>query len=220
MLWNGTALLTKFVSATQLTAGATAAVISSSGSAVISVTDLWAMSNPLTYTALLPTITTLSPAFWLIGGPDFTLTVNGSNFSGGSLVQWNGNVLTTKLVSATQLTAAVPSGTIASAGAANLTVQNAPGAISNSVVYPDSLPAVTSVSPTTYLIGGAGYTIIVNGTAFVPGSQVEWNGSGLVTKFVTGTQLSALVAATNIASGAPRASLFPMAWARLRVQSR
>ena len=201
VLWNGTALSTKFVSATQLAASANAAVLSSSGSALISVADPWADSNSLQYAVLLPAITTLSPATWLVGGPDFTLTVNGSNFTAGSLVQWNGNVLTTKFVSATQLTVAVASGTIASAGAASLTVQNAPGALSNAVVYPDSLPAVTTVNPATYLVGGAGYTLTVNGTGFVPGSQVEWNGSGLVTKFVSATQVTAAVSAANIASG-------------------
>src|SRR5439155_9710694 len=47
--------------------------------------------------------------------------------------------------------------------------------------------------------GGAGFTLTVNGTGFVPGSVVNWNGSPRTTSFVNGSQLTASILASDIA---------------------
>ena len=198
VLWNGAPLTTKYIGATQVSAAVPASVISSAGAAAISVSVPWATSNSVQYTFVPPTVTTLSPASWLVGGPDFTLTVNGTGFVPNTQVLWNGSALTTKFLTATQVTAAVPAATVSSAGAANIGVSNAPGAVSNTVQYPDVLPTLTSVSPTTYLAGGVDFTLTLNGTGFVQNSQVLWNGIALTTKFITATQLTADVTAATI----------------------
>jgi hypothetical protein len=46
--------------------------------------------------------------------------------------------------------------------------------------------------------GGAGFTLTVNGTGFVKGAAVDWNGSALATTFVSGSQLTAKVPASDI----------------------
>jgi hypothetical protein len=71
-----------------------------------------------------PTISSLNPPCATAGGPQFTLTVNGTNFVSGSTVNWNGTGLTTTFVSATQLSATVPFGLIANVGMASITVVN------------------------------------------------------------------------------------------------
>jgi len=48
--------------------------------------------------------------------------------------------------------------------------------------------------------GGSGFTLTINGTAFVSSSVVNWNGTALATTFVTASQLTATVPATNIAT--------------------
>jgi hypothetical protein len=48
--------------------------------------------------------------------------------------------------------------------------------------------------------GGHAFTIIVNGTGFVSGSVVTWNGSALPTTFVNSDQLTAAVPAADIAN--------------------
>ena len=48
--------------------------------------------------------------------------------------------------------------------------------------------------------GGAGFTLTLNGTAFVPGSVVNWNGSPRTTSFVNGSQLTASILASDIAT--------------------
>jgi hypothetical protein len=58
------------------------------------------------------------------GGPDFTLTVNGTGFVSGSVVQWNGTALATTFVSGSQLTATVPASDITVASTDSVTVVN------------------------------------------------------------------------------------------------
>src|SRR5215472_16669546 len=47
--------------------------------------------------------------------------------------------------------------------------------------------------------GGAGFTLTVNGTGFVSGSVVHWNGSARVTTFVSASKLTANIQASDIA---------------------
>ena len=53
--------------------------------------------------------------------------------------------------------------------------------------------------PTTAAPGGAAFTLTVNGTGFVSGAVVNWNGTPLDTTFVSAFKLTAGVPATNIA---------------------
>jgi len=47
--------------------------------------------------------------------------------------------------------------------------------------------------------GGGGFVLTVNGSHFVSGSIVHWNGGALATTFVNGSQLKASVPASNVA---------------------
>lgn len=64
----------------------------------------------------LPTITSISPAFVQTGSSTFTLTVNGSGFVSGSVVQLNSTPLPTAFVSETLLTATVDASDVTSLG--------------------------------------------------------------------------------------------------------
>jgi hypothetical protein len=52
--------------------------------------------------------------------------------------------------------------------------------------------------PVSVVPGGPGFTLTVNGTGFVSGGTVNWNGIALATTFVSHSQLAATVPATNI----------------------
>src|SRR5208282_5846338 len=147
-------------------------------------------------------LTSISPTTAVAGGAAFTLTLNGSNFVSGDSVLWNGSSLTTTFVSATQLSAAVPASLITSPGSASVTVQAPGGATSNSASFTitAAAPSLTSISPTTAVAGGAAFTLTLNGSNFVSGDSVLWNGSSLTTTFVSATQLSAAVPASLITS--------------------
>src|SRR5215831_12596781 len=59
-----------------------------------------------------PAITSVNPNSATAGGTGFTLTVNGANFTSDATVQWSTTALSTTVVNATQVTAAVPAGLI------------------------------------------------------------------------------------------------------------
>src|SRR5271156_362396 len=71
-----------------------------------------------------PAITTISPNSVVAGSAAFTLTINGTNFVASSTVNFGGAVPATTFVNSTQLTAAIPASSIASAGALAVTVTN------------------------------------------------------------------------------------------------
>jgi uncharacterized protein (TIGR03437 family) len=207
--WNGNPRTTAFVSSTQLTATIPATDLATAGTANVTVVNPLpggGTSNGLTFTINnpAPDITNLSPNSTTVGGPGFTLTVNGSGFINGSTVQWNGSARITTFSSATQLTAAIPASDIAATGTTSVTVINPTpgGGTSNSQSFTinNPAPAITSLSPGATIAGSAGFTLTVNGTGFISGSVVQWNGGARTTSFVSATQLTAQIAAADVAS--------------------
>jgi hypothetical protein len=86
------------------------------------------------------------------GGPGFTLTVNGTEFVSGAVVNWNGTALATSFVTGSQVTATVPAADIATAGTVSVTVTNPPpgGGVSNVVYFEVSSPVSTLSFSTFY----------------------------------------------------------------------
>jgi Putative Ig domain len=72
----------------------------------------------------VPAITSLNPSSANAGGSGFTLTVNGSNFTPDSMVNWNGASRSTSFISSTQLTSSISAGDIAVVGTATVVVRN------------------------------------------------------------------------------------------------
>ncbi|MGE0884029.1 MAG: IPT/TIG domain-containing protein [Blastocatellales bacterium] len=62
------------------------------------------------------------------------------------------------------------------------------------------VPTLTSLTPNSAQAGGPSFTLTVNGTNFVSGSVVRWNGSDKMTTFVSATQLTAMITAADIAA--------------------
>lgn len=210
--FNGNAKTTTFVSATQLTAAILASDISTAGNANVTVsnptpgggTTANFVFNVASAPNPVPTLTSISPTSATAGGAAFTLTLTGTNFVASSVVNFNGVGQTTTVVSGTQLTASIPASAITTAGIFPVTVTNpAPGggttaAINFTVNNP--VPSISSLSPASATFGGAGFTLTVNGSAFVNGSTVSFNGSNRATTFVSSSQVTAAITATDIAA--------------------
>ena len=62
------------------------------------------------------------------------------------------------------------------------------------------VPQITSLTPSAAATGGGDFTLTLTGTGFVNGSTVQWNGQPLTTTYISGTQLSAIVPAADIAT--------------------
>ena len=72
----------------------------------------------------VPTLTALVPNHAQVGGPAFTMTVQGSSFLPDTLLFWNGAPLPTIVASPTELVVSVPAELIATVGVATVTVEN------------------------------------------------------------------------------------------------
>ena len=60
-------------------------------------------------------------------------------------------------------------------------------------------PSISTIKPQNATVGGAGFTLTINGSGFVSASTISWNGISLVTT-ASGTQLTATVPAEDIAT--------------------
>jgi hypothetical protein len=207
--WNGSDRPTTFVSSTQLTAAIPASDVATAGTANVTVFNPapgGGESGAATFTITnpAPTISSISPATAVAGSGGFTLTITGTNFVNSAKVRWNGSDRPTTFVSSTQLTAAIPASDVATAGTANVTVFNpAPGggesgAATFTITNP--APTISSISPATAVAGSGGFTLTITGTNFVNSAKVRWNGSDRPTTFVSSTQLTAAIPASDVAT--------------------
>ncbi|MEK7832337.1 MAG: IPT/TIG domain-containing protein, partial [Acidobacteriota bacterium] len=63
---------------------------------------------------------------------------------------------------------------------------------------PNPVPALTSLDPTNATAGTNGISLTVNGSGFVSLSTVRWNGVVRTTQFVSATQLTATIPASDL----------------------
>jgi len=213
--WNSTALTTTYVSGTSLTASVTATQLATPGTVNITVkTAGGASSLASTFTVNGPTIASLSSNSADAGATGFTLTVTGTNFVSGtgtspSTVYWGSTALTTTPGSATQITALVPTGLLATAGPVSITVQNGSSAVSPASTFTvNAVPTISSLGQTSAAVGDTPFTLTVNGTNFVGtganATTVMWGSTALATTFINATQVTAAVTSAQLAAaGAP-----------------
>src|SRR5262249_43626106 len=199
--WNGNPLVTTFVNSRQLNATVPAALIATPGTASITVGGCGATSGTQTFTVtVVPAISSISPTCAGAGDPQFTLTVNGTNFVSTSIVNWNGSALTTTFVSFTQLTATVPASSITNPGTASITVVSPCSATSNALTFPiDDTPSITSPLTATATVGTFfSYQITANN------NPVSYNATDLPGGLTVNTT-------TGVISGTPTATgVFPV----------
>jgi len=212
--WNGVTLSSySFYSSTRMTAWVSSSALTTSGTAQVTVYNPptgGGVSNAATFTITtnpIPYISYLTPYSATAGGAQFTLTVNGSNFSSSSVVRWNGTARTTALVSASQVTATIPAGDIATAGTATVSVFDStppPAGGGSSTGYTFNInnpsPVLSSIAPLSGAAGGETFTLTLNGTGFVQGSVARWNDNDRTTTFVSATQITAQITAADIAT--------------------
>src|SRR5215472_12532896 len=224
---NGASRTTTFVSSTQLTAAIPGSDVAAAGTLSITVftpAPGGGTSGSLTVASVnpTPTITSLSPASVTAGSAAFTLTVTGTGFAAGATATVGGQARTVTVDSATQVRIAVQGSDVASQGTLAVVVTN-PASCSNAVCASNSAnlsvaapstsaapaPILSSISPSTASAGGAAFTLTATGSSFTSGSVVQVNGASRTTTFVSSTQLTAAIPASDVAAaGTPSVTVF------------
>lgn len=201
--WNGTALATTPISVNQVTALVPANLAAAPTTAAITVAAGSSTSNSVNLSVVSAdsVLNSIRPNLAMAGGTGFTLTVNGSGFATGAVVQWNGATLTTALINAQQLKATVPASLIAAQGSAQVTVL-LNGASSNAVPFSitNASPTVGSLYPSVALAGAGQFTLTIDGVNFGASPTVNWGGSQLTPTTISGEQLTVLIPASLVTS--------------------
>ncbi len=210
--WNGSNRTTNFAGSSQLQASIPANDIASAGMASVTVLNPegGGLSNAVSFDVNnsanpFPVLTSLSPPGVLVGGPDFTLTVNGSGFIPSSVIRFAGADRLTTFVNSNQLTTMISSRDITTAYTPSVRVFNPGpgGGLSAALPFfilsaPNPVPIINSLSPNSLTTGGSAFTLTVNGSNFVLNSVVRWNGSDRPTTFMGSTRLTASIPASDL----------------------
>lgn len=92
------------------------------------------------------------------------------------------------------------------AGAYEVTVRNGPGQTSNSrtlsVIVPNPVPVLSSLSPSTAAVGSAGFTLTATGSGFVTGAVVSVGGEPRSTRLVDASRVEAQLLASDLTTQA------------------
>ena len=145
-------------------------------------------------------LNSISPATTTAGGPAFTLTVTGTNFTSQSLVVWNGVDQPTQFDSITKLTAQISAAEIATQGTAPITVfdpLNGTTSAKSFTIQPQPI-ALDSISPTSVTVGGQTFMLTALGANFSSAAVVRWGNANLFTTYMSNTELIAQIPASDI----------------------
>jgi len=82
----------------------------------------------------------------------------------------------------------------------NAGIRSKQGAQFDNIRVAVTTPSITSISPTSRVAGTPAFTLTVNGSNFISGSTIRWNGSNRTTTLVNSGQLTATISAADIAT--------------------
>ncbi|WP_263419180.1 beta strand repeat-containing protein [Terriglobus albidus] len=196
---NGNARPTTYVSSTQLLTTLTAADQATSGSLSITVVTPapgGGTSSAASIAINNPTLgaITVSPSSVPAGRTtNTTITVGGANFQPGTTIQVNGSPRATTYFSASQVSFILLPADVTTTGTLNITAVNpAPNSsISDtarlSVVTPTVSPVISSISPSSAIVGSSSVQLYAYLSAgFVSSCTLQWNGVSIPTGYTYG----------------------------------
>lgn len=134
-----------------------------------------------------PTISGFTPTS---GQPGTSVTINGANFTGATLVKFNGASANFTVNSDTKVTATVPQD--ATTGKISVTTNAGTGTSSGvfTVTTPPSPPSVSGFTPTS---GPPGTVVDITGSNFTAATNVDFNGTQAAFTVNSDTDISATV---------------------------
>lgn len=202
--YETTARLTATIPASALKKAATLNLTVNSGASGggQSNTMAFAVLNPTPAVAALSPVSTV--AVTSTTGTGLSLTVSGSGFSEAALVNFGNLSLTPTIVGADSVRVTVPLTALTVAGSVPVTVTNpAPGGgASSSIAFTVTNPNVslTKCTPASITVGASASPLTIEGTGFVSGSKVSFNGKDVTTTYGSSTKLTAQVPSTSLST--------------------
>ncbi len=209
--FNSSDRVTQFVNTTQLIAQITQEDVRFGGIATINVINRpnGGTSNVVNLTILnpVPTITATNPNILARGTQAQSIQVSGTNFGGSMVVQVNGQPRDTTVISPTLANVLILGSDTANIGTLTLIARNPlPGggdsnAFPLQVVQSNPLPRLESITPDSANAGGPAFSLVAQGTSFVPGSIVRFGTRDLQTEYISATNLVAQVTPVDLQLG-------------------
>ena len=135
--------------------------------------------------AATPTITSFNPTS---GAAGTSITVTGTNLNGATSVTIGGAAATFSVVTATSVTAVVPSGAVT--GKISIVTPQGTAISASNFTLSVAAPAITSFSPTS---GQAGTSVTLTGTNFTGATAVKFNGTTATFSVTDASHVSATV---------------------------
>jgi len=193
--WNASTLtLLAPCDTTSCSATVPLADLATVGSGSITVVSADGVSSlPATFTINnAPVISSLSPTAVVVTSTATLVTIGGNYFTSGSTLYWtppagattptSPGTISSRYSSATSMSVILPSSYLQTAGNGSFQVVSADGVSSVPATFTVSPSAtITYLSPSYATMGNPGFTLTVNGTGFVSGSQLAWNGTAKTT---------------------------------------
>ncbi len=194
--FNGVNLTPSSISATQIIVTIPANLLTAAGNYPLDITNAGGTATQsinVTALTLLPSISSLAPNTVVAGSAAILLTVNGQNFDNDAKIIWNGQQLTTTVISSSQLTATVIAGLLVAAGTFNVAVLNVAAnelsPTSPFIVTAVPAPTISTISPSSAVTGVATGTITISGNN-LSGATVTVDGVAVIPATDTATQIT------------------------------
>ncbi len=201
------ALATRFVDGTAVVATIPAAKLAASGTLLLSVKNPepgGTASAAIAFTVASQdlVLSQITPSSTTVGATTLTVKATGSGFDAKTKLLLNGNELSTKFVSTTELGADLPASLLATAQDVPINARSASGTLSTPVTFRilNPSPTITSVTPQTVPIGSPPTAITVKGTGFVQRSEIQFDGVASPTTYVSPTELRATASERSFAA--------------------
>ncbi|HRJ32020.1 MAG TPA: matrixin family metalloprotease [Fimbriimonadaceae bacterium] len=207
--WNGVLRTSSYTGPTTITVPTQAQDYLQAGNVTITVTNPTpggGTSNTHLFPVLFatPTINSISPTSTTAGSPSLSLVVNGGGFYPQSIIRWNGQNRPTTFVNSSRLETVIHATEIAAPGTAEVTVFNpTPGggtSLPRTFTMNNAVPVLIGLSPNSVFAGGPSFVLTCTGTGFNSNSIVRLNGQDRATTFVSGTQITATIPASDLST--------------------
>jgi hypothetical protein len=207
---DGKPLATAYETTARLTATIPASALAKAATLnlVVHSSTSGGRSNPWSFAVLNPTpsVAALSPvstvAVTSTTGSGLSLTVTGSGFSEAAVVNFGSRALTPTVVGVGSVRVTVPLTALTTAGSVPVSVTNpAPGggaSSSNAFTVTNPNVSLTKCTPTSITVGAGATALTIDGTGFVSGSKVSFNGKDVTTTYGSPTKLTAQLPSTAL----------------------